>query len=135
LVAADVQSGVMISADGGRTWTPLGTEPVAWVSSGDGLRTIYASGGAAPQRSRDGGTTWEAVNVPVGATLLEMGSDGTLYAGVHDGSAVAVWFSGDDGVTWSRPWPTSFGLSVFPAFGWWRRQPVDPWWSNNPRMW
>ena len=103
LVAADVQSGVMISADGGRTWTPLGTEPVAWVSSGDGLRTIYASGGAAPQRSRDGGTTWEAVDVPVGATLLEMGSDGTLYAGVHDGNAVAVWFSGDDGVTWSRP--------------------------------
>lgn len=102
LVAADVQKGAMASSDGGRSWSPLGTDPVAWVSSGDGLVTIYASGGPVPERSRDGGSTWEPVEVPVGATLVEVGPDGTLYAGVHDGTAVAVWSSGDSGRTWRR---------------------------------
>ncbi len=103
LVAADVQVGVSASRDGGRTWTPLGTNPAAWVSSVDGLTTIYASGGPTPQRSRDGGATWEAVDVPPGATLIEAGASDRLYAGVHDGRAVTVWASSDDGTTWGRP--------------------------------
>lgn len=102
LVAADVQSGATASRDGGRTWTPLGTNPAAWVSSVDGLKTIYASGGPTPQRSRDGGVTWELVEVPAGATLIEAGTGGSLYAGVHDGRAVAVWASSDNGTTWAR---------------------------------
>ena len=103
LVAADVQSGVTASRDGGRTWTPLGTNPTAWVSSVDGLTTIYASGGPTPQRSRDGGATWEQVDVPAGATLIEASTTGTVYAGVHDGRSVAVWASSDGGTTWARP--------------------------------
>ena len=102
LVAADVQNGAVASVDGGRTWSVLGTEPVAWVSSTDGLVTIYASGGPIPVRSRDGGGTWESVKVPAGVSLVEVGPDGTLYAGVHDGTAVAVWSSTDEGQTWSR---------------------------------
>ena len=103
LIAADVQVGAMMSADGGITWTALGSEPAAWVSSGDSFTTLYASGGPTPQRSRDGGGTWESVIVPAGATLLEAGSDGVLYTGVHDGNAVVVWISTDDGATWTRP--------------------------------
>ena len=102
LIAADVQSGVTESRDGGRTWTPLGTNPASWVSSADGLETIYASGGPTPQRSRDRGATWETIDVPDGTTLVEAAT-GILYAGVHDGHAVAVWTSGDDGATWARP--------------------------------
>ena len=103
LIAADVQVGAVTSTDGGITWTALGSEPAAWVSSGDSFTTLYASGGTTPQRSRDGGATWESVIAPAGATLLEAGSDGTLYAGVHDGNAVIVWISTDDGATWTRP--------------------------------
>ena len=103
LVAADVQFGANASRDGGRTWTPLGSDAAAWVSSPDGLVTLYASGGPTPQRSNDGGETWMAMSVPAGATLVEAGPAGTLYSGVHDGNAVTVWVSADDGATWKRP--------------------------------
>ena len=102
LIAADVQSGVTASLDGGRTWTALGSNPAAWVSSVDGLTTIYASGGPTPQRSLDKGATWEPLDVPAGTTLIEVSGTGSLYAGVHDGRAVAVWVSSDDGATWAR---------------------------------
>jgi len=102
LVAADFQYGAIASHDGGRTWVPLGTDPAAWVSSPDGLRTLYASGGPAAQRSRDGGHTWETLTIPSGATLVEA-TPGSLYAGVHQGESVNVWVSIDDGVTWNKP--------------------------------
>ena len=102
LIAADVQNGVTASRDGGRTWTPLGTDPASWVSSADDLETIYASGGPTPQRSRDRGATWETIDVPEGTTLVEAATE-ILFAGVHDGRAVTVWTSSDDGATWARP--------------------------------
>ncbi len=102
LLAADIQKGVSRSDDGGRTWTPLGSDPATWVSSVDGLATIYASG-TMPQRSTDGGATWSALDVPDGASLVEASGGGTLYAGVHDGEAVTVWSSADEGATWTRP--------------------------------
>ena len=103
LVAADVQFGVIASIDGGRTWTTLGSDAAAWVSSADGLVTLYASGGTTPQRSNDGGNTWTPMSVPAGTILVEASPAGTLYAGVHDGNAVTVWLSTDDSITWSRP--------------------------------
>ena len=103
LVAADVQFGANASTDGGRTWTPLGSNAASWVSSPDGLATLFASGGPIPQRSNDGGNTWTPMSVPAGATLVEASPAGTLYAGVHDGNAVTVWASTDDGATWNSP--------------------------------
>ena len=103
VVAADVQEGVLESRDGGRTWTALGTNPASWVSSGDGLATIYASGGPIAQRSTDGGSTWQPLTLPPHASLVEAGRDGALYTGVHEGDAVTVWFSADDGETWRHP--------------------------------
>ena len=102
LIAADVQNGAVASQDGGRTWAPLGTDPAAWVSSPDGSRTLYVSGGPAAQRSSDGGKTWETLTIPPGATLVEA-TAGSLYAGVHDSESVTVWVSADDGVTWKLP--------------------------------
>ena len=103
VVAADGRAGVVESRNGGRTWTALGTDPATWVSSPDGLATIYASGGPSAQQTADGGASWSPVALPAGATLLEAASDGRLYAGVHDGNAVTVWSSSDNGGTWLRP--------------------------------
>ena len=44
-VAADPGSGVFSSFEGGVTWKQLTSTPSSWVSSPDGLVTLYASGG------------------------------------------------------------------------------------------
>lgn len=104
LVAADARGGATESTDGGRTWRRLGGPPSAtWVSR-SGM-TLYASGPQGAARSSDGGTTWENLELPEGATLVE--ADGrdpkVLYAGVHDGNAVSVLVSRDEGARWTRP--------------------------------
>ncbi len=106
LVAADPGSGVFASFDGGVTWKQLTSTPSSWVSSPDGLVTLYASGGdEGAARSADGGSTWSPLRLPQSATMVE--ADPTtlkhLYAGAHDGSLVRVWSSDDDGITWHAP--------------------------------
>ena len=102
VVAADPRNGVLASVDGGVTWKQLTATPASWVSSPDGLDTLYASGAQFATRSTDGGSTWSPVVLPEGATTVE--ADPTtprrLYAGAHDGERVRVWSSVDDGATW-----------------------------------
>ena len=106
VVAADPGRGVFASFDGGVTWKQLTSTPSSWVSSPDGLVTLYASGGGeGAARSADGGSTWSPVRLPESATTVE--ADPTtpnhLYAGAHDGDRVRVWSSDDDGKTWNVP--------------------------------
>lgn len=102
IVGADPGSGVFASVDGGVTWKQLTATPASWVSSPDGLDTLYASGVQAAMRSTDGGATWSPLPLPEAATIVE--ADPTtprrLYAGAHDGERVRVWSSVDDGATW-----------------------------------
>lgn len=103
LVAADARGGAVESADGGRTWRPLGGPSSAlWVSRNGA--TLYVSGQEIAKTS-DGGATWADVDVPDGASLVEIDPDDpeVLYAAVHDGEAVRVWLSRDGGATWTRP--------------------------------
>jgi photosystem II stability/assembly factor-like uncharacterized protein len=74
------------------------------VSSPDGGHTIYASGQAATV-SRDGGRTWNPVQLPDGAQLVEAvpGAPGRLDAAGLDGTHARVWTSTDDGATWTAP--------------------------------
>ncbi len=106
VVAADPGSGVVASFDGGLTWKQLFSTPTSWVSSPDGLLTLYASGGSdGASRSADGGSTWSPMILPESATTVE--ADPTtpkhLYAGAHNGDLVRVWSSDDDGKTWHAP--------------------------------
>ena len=105
LVAADAAAGPVESRDGGRTWTLLKEFPVAWVSASDDLDVIVASGPSGAIRSSDGGVTWEAMELPAGATLVELDPHvgGRVFAGVHDGDAVTVRVSLDNGATWGTP--------------------------------
>ncbi len=93
VVAADPGSGVFASLDGGTTWKQLTATPSSWVSSPDGLATLYASGGiAGAVRSADGGSTWTPLKLPESASTVE--ADPTtpkhLYAGAHEGDLVRV---------------------------------------------
>lgn len=105
IVAADAANGVLSSRDGGATWKRLKPTPSSWVSSPDGLVTLFASGGDGIAVSTDGGASWSTLTVPVSATMVE--ADPTtpdhLYAGAHDGDLVRVWSSKDNGTTWQTP--------------------------------
>ena len=108
LLAADASAGVAQSTDGGRNWQLLnsGLPAATWLSrGGDGLDVLVASGLAGAALSSDGGRSWEPLEVPEGATLVEAvpGNADILYAGIHDGSRVAVQVSRDGGATWSSP--------------------------------
>ncbi|HEV2071775.1 MAG TPA: hypothetical protein VGR26_18475 [Acidimicrobiales bacterium] len=106
VLAADVQSGVVKSRDGGRTWDQRGGLPSAmWISAAPGgLETLVASGGGEAMRSTDGGRSWEALSLPEGAILVEVGADpDTMYAAGLEGTAARVWVSRDGGTTWSEP--------------------------------
>lgn len=105
IVATDPGNGVLASVDGGATWKQLSATPSTWVSTPDGLITLYASGGSNAMRSTDGGSTWSPVVLPETATTIE--ADPTtpnhLYAGALEGERVRVWSSIDDGATWNVP--------------------------------
>ncbi len=105
LVAADARTGPVDSSDGGRTWRTLASFPATWVSTPDGMRTLYASSPDGAIRSLDGGATWTPMSLPEGATLDEAAptTPGRLYAARHEGDAVSVWVSTDGGETWRQP--------------------------------
>ncbi len=105
VVVADAQSGVLASRDGGATWDRLTLTPSSWVSSPDGLATLYASGGKEAEVSTDGGATWSSLQLPESATVVEAdpATPNHLYAGAHLGDEVRVWSSDDNGRTWQAP--------------------------------
>ena len=105
VVAADAGNGVLVSRDGGVTWEVLTATPSSWVSSPDGLATLYASGGEQATVSTDGGATWSSLPLPESATIVEADptTPNRLYAGAHIGEEVRVWSSDDNGRTWEAP--------------------------------
>ncbi|MGH9134710.1 MAG: hypothetical protein ACRDZZ_12275 [Ilumatobacteraceae bacterium] len=105
LVAADAAVGPVESRDGGRTWSTLTEFPVTWVSATEGLDTIVASGPSGAIHSTDAGATWHPIELPNGATLVEIDPHvpGRLFAGIHDGTSVTVQISDDNGNSWSAP--------------------------------
>lgn len=107
LLASGAQSGPMRSTDGGRSWTTLLRRAALWVSSPDGGTTIYSSSeGGFVTRSTDAGTTWQPIQVPVGARFVEAAVPGdghNLYAAGRTGDNARLWLSFDGGATWSEP--------------------------------
>jgi photosystem II stability/assembly factor-like uncharacterized protein len=108
LYAADSSAGVAESTDGGRTWRVLetGLSEATWLSRGGaGLEVLVASGPSGAALSRDRGETWQELDLPDGATLVEAypGDANLLYAAIHDDGRVTVQISDDAGETWTRP--------------------------------
>lgn len=108
LLAADAQAGVGESRDGGTTWSAIeiGLPAATWMSAGgDGLDVLVASGPAGAAVSRDQGDTWQPLQLPNGASLVEVSpaDANVFYAGAHDGERVQVYVSRDGGRTWTAP--------------------------------
>lgn len=108
--AAGGNLGIIVSKDGGRTWTSLSpglNGPVDFhqmdVSRAD-PKIIYGAHGGL-QVSRDGGTTWERVG-PLPEGLIDFAASAasadTLYAGTETG----IMVSRDGGRSWQPSDPT-----------------------------
>lgn len=108
IVAPDMTSGVVESRDGGRSWRSLGggLRAVHWISWNPAdVTRIVASGAGRAVESRDSGQTWEELDLPAGASMVEVDPNDprVLYAGVHDGERVSVYLSRDGGGSWQTP--------------------------------
>jgi len=80
-------SGLLRSADGGVTWTPVPavTGDVTALAADPTGRVLYLAGTGQIRRSRDDGRTWESLPLPPDAptvATLAAGPDSTLYAQV-----------------------------------------------------
>lgn len=107
LLAPDMMSGAVESADGGRTWTALGgVQGAMWVSwNGNDTDHIIATGQGSAAESTDGGQTWGPLEIPTGASIVEFSPHDahTLYAAVLEAPEASVYVSTGGGDTWSRP--------------------------------
>lgn len=95
-------TGLITSADGGRTWTPLGRPPTfpmtSLAATPDG-RTLYAGSPKGMYRSADGGRTWTETGYSGSAFATATTPDGQVVAVV---SQQTEYFRSTDG---GRSWP------------------------------
>jgi photosystem II stability/assembly factor-like uncharacterized protein len=94
-------SGLILSDDGGRSWTALGAPPTypmtAFAASADGT-VLYAGAPDGLFRSSDGGRTWSTTGYTSSAFAVATTPDGQLVAVVS--KATDFFRSSDRGDTW-----------------------------------
>jgi len=96
-IAPSMQSGAMVTIDGGETWStlggPAGTISVAVDDRANRLMAVSMTGA---QESTDGGRTWRPVDVPFGTIAASYTHSGTLLAAALDGEYAKVFRRVDD---------------------------------------
>ncbi|MBA3778390.1 MAG: hypothetical protein H0X16_03635 [Chloroflexi bacterium] len=103
LIGVDA-TGLVTSADGGRTWTGLATPPTfpmtSLAATADG-RTLYAGAGDGLFRSDDGGDAWTKTGYKGSAFAVATTPDGRTVAVVS--RQTEFFRSSDQGTTWPGP--------------------------------
>ena len=105
LLGVDMQSGLVRSTDGGRSWKPVG--PGLMVSSlavdpADSSHLVAVGSGV--EQSRDGGATWSMTggSLPPGTVAIAIapGAGAPWYAGLMLNQHAVLFHSTDSGATW-----------------------------------
>ena len=110
LVAADVQSGIVQSVDGGRSWAAVAPDVRAfWMTADPGDANHLLAVGSLLYESTDHGSTWKPIGaLPDGvrAVAIAPGSNGPWYAGKWLNGDAEVLISTDHGVNWQAVSPS-----------------------------
>ncbi len=104
VLAPDMQSGLLQSIDGGKTWKslggPMGTMAIAW--NPKKISEIIAIGMGNAGISKNGGASWSTISLPASAYAIEYSLDGkTLYVATLDTPYAHIFISRDGGKFWS----------------------------------
>lgn len=91
-IAPSMQQGAVKTTDGGRTWSPLGSDMGTMaVAVGPGAMNLVAVGMNGAQQSTDGGATWAPLSVPEGTSAATYTSTGDLLVAALSGDRANVY--------------------------------------------
>ena len=105
LLGVDMQSGLVQSTDGGRSWKAVGSGLMVSslaVDPGDSSHLVAVGSGV--EQSHDGGATWSLTggSLPPGtvAIAIAAGTNAPWYAGLMLNQHAVLFHSTDSGATW-----------------------------------
>lgn len=91
-IAPSMQSGAVITEDGGASWSSLGGPIGAMsVAAGDDGASLFVIGMDGSQQSTDGGQTWANVDIPEGTAAAFYTLDGDLILAALSGERAHVY--------------------------------------------
>jgi len=105
LLGVDMQSGLVRSTDGGRTWKPVGSGLMVSSLAVDPADTSHlVAVRSTVEQSRDGGATWSSTggSLPPGTVAIAIapGAGAPWYAGLMLNQHAVLFRSTDSGATW-----------------------------------
>ncbi|MBI3430237.1 MAG: hypothetical protein HY050_09350 [Actinobacteria bacterium] len=104
VIAPDMQNGLVVTTDGGKSWKrfggPGGAMSIDWNTKNP--KEIIALGMGGGAITKDDGRTWSAFSAPMGASAIAFSPTGLrIYVATLVGDRASILISDDDGKHWS----------------------------------
>lgn len=104
VIAPDMRNGLVVTTDGGKTWTrfggPSGAMAIDWNQKN--RKEIVALGMGIGGVTKDGGKTWSAFSVPAGASAIAFSAlNSRIFVAVLVGDRASILSSDDLGKHWA----------------------------------
>ena len=103
VIAADMNNGLVITADGGNSWTrfggPAGVMSIDWNPKNH--KEIVALSMGVGSITKNNGKTWSTFRVPMGSSAVAVSLDGLkLFVAVLAGDKAEIFSSANMGKSW-----------------------------------
>jgi photosystem II stability/assembly factor-like uncharacterized protein len=103
VIAPDMKNGLVITADGGKSWTrfggPSGVMSIDWNPKNH--KEIVALSMGTGSITKNNGHTWSTFRVPMGSSAVAISLDGLrLFVAVLAGDKAKILSSADMGQSW-----------------------------------
>jgi photosystem II stability/assembly factor-like uncharacterized protein len=104
VIAPDMRNGLVITTDGGKTWTrfggPQNAMAIDWNQKN--RKEIVALGMGIGGITKDNGKTWSAFSVPMGASAIAFNATGSrIFVAILVGDRASILSSDDVGKHWA----------------------------------